>query len=112
MITRLGVPKNERDSEAIGVPALESELFLVAIVDDHPVARRGLQSILAEAGDIEVSAAVATPAELGRGGNSAARSDVIMLDLYYGGEASRENDAQQTTLNDYGVFQFNPCGFH
>ena len=26
--------------------------------------------------------------------------------LYFGGEASRENDAQQTTLNDYGVFQF------
>src|SRR5260370_365308 len=26
--------------------------------------------------------------------------------LSFGGEASRENDAQQTTLNDYGVFQF------
>ena len=26
--------------------------------------------------------------------------------MYYGGEASRENDAQQTTLNDYGVFSF------
>lgn len=26
--------------------------------------------------------------------------------LYYGGEANRENDAQQTTLNDYGVFSF------
>jgi hypothetical protein len=26
--------------------------------------------------------------------------------LYFGGEANRENDAQQTTLNDYGVFQF------
>jgi outer membrane receptor protein involved in Fe transport len=26
--------------------------------------------------------------------------------LYFGGEASRENDSQQTTLNDYGVFQF------
>ena len=26
--------------------------------------------------------------------------------LYYGGEANRENDAQQTTLNDYGVFAF------
>lgn len=62
-------------------------MFLVAIVDDHPVARRGLQSILAEAGDIEVSAAVATPADLGRGSNGAARPDVIMLDLYYGGEA-------------------------
>jgi len=26
--------------------------------------------------------------------------------LYYGGEANRENDAQQTTLNNYGVFAF------
>ena len=26
--------------------------------------------------------------------------------LYYGGEANRENDAQQTTLNNYGVFGF------
>jgi len=26
--------------------------------------------------------------------------------LYYGGEAGRENDAQQTTLNSYGVFSF------
>ncbi len=26
--------------------------------------------------------------------------------LYIGGEASRENDAQQTTLNDYGTFSF------
>jgi outer membrane receptor protein involved in Fe transport len=26
--------------------------------------------------------------------------------LSFGGEANRENDAQQTTLNDYGVFQF------
>lgn len=26
--------------------------------------------------------------------------------IYYGGEGNRENDAQQTTLNDYGVFSF------
>lgn len=26
--------------------------------------------------------------------------------LFYGGEVNRENDAQQTTLNDYGVFAF------
>lgn len=58
-------------------------MFLVAIVDDHPIARHGLQSILAEAGDMQVSAAVATPAELGRGDNGAGRPDVIILDLYY-----------------------------
>jgi DNA-binding NarL/FixJ family response regulator len=58
----------------------------VAIVDDHPVARRGLQSILAEAGDIEVSAAVASPAELSLAGPGAVRPDVIMLDLYHDGD--------------------------
>ncbi|HEX4258224.1 MAG TPA: response regulator transcription factor [Streptosporangiaceae bacterium] len=51
-------------------------------MDDHPVARRGLQSILAEAGDIQVSAAVAAPAELGLDDLDAAPPDVIMLDLY------------------------------
>ncbi len=58
----------------------------VAIVDDHPVARRGLQSILAEAGDIQVSAAVATPAELILDAPGAGHPDVIMLDLYYNGD--------------------------
>jgi two-component system, NarL family, nitrate/nitrite response regulator NarL len=61
-------------------------LIQVAIVDDHPVARRGLQAILAEAGDIQVSAAVATPAELGLAGPGAVRPDVIILDLYYPGD--------------------------
>jgi two-component system, NarL family, nitrate/nitrite response regulator NarL len=67
-------------------PAAESELIQVAIVDDHPVARRGLESILAEAGDIQVSAAVATPAELSLAGPGAVRPDVIMLDLYHDGD--------------------------
>lgn len=67
-------------------PAAESELIQVAIVDDHPVARRGLQSILAEAGDIQVSAAVATPAELSLAGLGEVRPDVIMLDLYLDGD--------------------------
>jgi len=67
-------------------PAAESELIQVAIVDDHPVARRGLQSILAEAGDIEVSAAVATPAGLSRAGPGEVHPDVIMLDLYLDGD--------------------------
>src|ERR1700683_2947428 len=61
-------------------------MIQVAIVDDHPVARRGLRSILAEAGDIEVSAAVATPAELNWNGPGAVHHDVIMLDLYHDGD--------------------------
>jgi outer membrane receptor protein involved in Fe transport len=45
------------------------------------------------------------------GSNVYALRDVVSLThgrhtLYLGGEASRENDSQQTTLNDYGVFQF------
>lgn len=67
-------------------PAAESELIQVAIVDDHPVARRGLQSILAEAGDIQVSAAVATVEELGLLDPGTSRPDVIMLDLYHDGD--------------------------
>lgn len=55
-------------------------------MDDHPVARRGLRSILAEAGDIEVSAAVATAAELSPDGPGVAQYDVIMLDLYHDGD--------------------------
>lgn len=61
-------------------------MIQVAIVDDHPVARRGLQSILAEAGDIQVSVAVATPAELSLDGPGAGPPDVIMLDLYHNDE--------------------------
>jgi two-component system, NarL family, nitrate/nitrite response regulator NarL len=61
-------------------------LIQVAIVDDHPVALRGLQAILAEAGDIQVSAAVATPAELSLARPGAVRPDVIMLDLYHDGD--------------------------
>jgi two-component system, NarL family, nitrate/nitrite response regulator NarL len=61
-------------------------LIQVAIVDDHPIARRGLQSILDEAGDIQVSAAVATAAELSLASPGAVRPDVIMLDLYLDGD--------------------------
>jgi two-component system, NarL family, nitrate/nitrite response regulator NarL len=64
----------------------ESELIQVAIVDDHPVARRGLQSILAEAGGIQVSADVASAAELSLASPGAVRPDVIMLDLYHDGD--------------------------
>ena len=60
-------------------------MIRVAIVDDHPVARRGLHSILAEAGDIRVSAAVATSAVLGLADSGATHPDVVMLDLYHDG---------------------------
>jgi two-component system, NarL family, nitrate/nitrite response regulator NarL len=62
--------------------------MLVAIVDDHPIAQRGLRSILAETDDIQVSAAVVTPAELILTGPGAVRPDVIILDLYCDGDES------------------------
>ena len=63
-------------------------MIQVTIVDDHPIARRGLQSILAEAGDIEVCAAVAALAELNLDDTGVSRPDVLMLDLYHDGEES------------------------
>jgi len=84
-------------------------LIQVAIVDDHPVARRGLQSILAEAGDIEISAAVATPAELGPGGPGAGRHDVIMLDLYHDGDQPCL-DAIESLRQDHKVLVVSASG--
>src|ERR1700753_1789350 len=75
----------ERDNGVLCFPATGCEVIQVAIVDDHPVARRGLQSILAEAGDIEVAAAVGDPAEFSAGGTGTG-PDVIMLDLYLDGD--------------------------
>ena len=49
------------------------------------------------------------------GNNVYALRDVVSMTkgkhtLFIGGEANRENDAQQTTLNNYGVFAFNSSG--
>ncbi|MFE2070545.1 LuxR C-terminal-related transcriptional regulator [Streptomyces sp. NPDC059467] len=65
----------------------EAEMIKVAIVDDHPLARRGLQAILGEADDIEVVLAESSPADLAaawEGG--AAAADVVLLDLYHGSD--------------------------
>jgi DNA-binding NarL/FixJ family response regulator len=57
------------------------DLVRVAIVDDHPIARRGVASALADAADISVVASVDSPAEL-----DAAGVDLIVLDLYHDGD--------------------------
>jgi two-component system nitrate/nitrite response regulator NarL len=58
-------------------------MIQVAIVDDHPLARRGLQSILSEAGDIIVTASVGSPAGLAVDEDPGDPGpDVVMLDLY------------------------------
>jgi DNA-binding NarL/FixJ family response regulator len=55
-------------------------MIRVAVVDDHPVARRGLESMLGEAADMEVSASVGSPDQLTDG---MAWPDVVLLDLYH-----------------------------
>lgn len=56
-------------------------MIQVAIVDDHPLARRGLAAILADAGDISVTLSTASPVALLESGQATA--DVVLLDLYH-----------------------------
>lgn len=58
-------------------------MIQVAIVDDHPLARRGMAAILAEAGDIEITLSTASPAELLAAAPDGV-ADVVLLDLYHG----------------------------
>lgn len=57
-------------------------MIRVAVVDDHPIARRGIEQILASADDIEVAASVGTAAELASDGSA----DVVIMDLYHDGD--------------------------
>ena len=59
-------------------------MLRVAIVDDHPVARHGLASMLAPTPDVEVVAAVAEVSELPRAPDGRFAFDVLLLDLYLG----------------------------
>lgn len=63
-------------------------MIRVAIVDDHPLARRGVEQILTESGRVRVVATASSPAELAPALAGAAvdlRPDVVVLDLYYDG---------------------------
>lgn len=63
-------------------------MIRVAIVDDHPLARRGVEQILTESGRVRVVATASSPAELAPALASVAgdlRPDVVVLDLYYDG---------------------------
>jgi DNA-binding NarL/FixJ family response regulator len=55
-------------------------MIRVAVIDDHPIARRGIEQMLASAGTCEVVASVATAAEL------AGPADVVIMDLYHDGD--------------------------
>ncbi|MFF5173661.1 response regulator [Micromonospora sp. NPDC000089] len=56
-------------------------MIRVAIVDDHPIARRGVQATLTESGTFELVASVDSPAALVDAPD--ALPDVIVLDLYH-----------------------------
>ncbi|MDQ2816314.1 MAG: response regulator transcription factor [Actinomycetota bacterium] len=62
-------------------------MIRVAIVDDHPIACRGVQQVLTESGRIDVVASAACPADLATALTGAGRHpDVIVLDLYCDGD--------------------------
>jgi DNA-binding NarL/FixJ family response regulator len=68
----------------------ESDMIRVAIVDDHPIARRGIEQVLAEVPGLRVVASAASPADLAAllsGADLASGyPDVMILDLYHDGD--------------------------
>lgn len=72
-------------------PLRESDMIRVAIVDDHPLARCGLEQILSGVDGLTVVASVASVAELAPpaslGPEASERCpDVLLLDLYHDGD--------------------------
>jgi DNA-binding NarL/FixJ family response regulator len=63
-------------------------MIRVAIVDDHPIARRGVEQVLTETGAVRVVATAAAPSGLldALGSGEAADLDLIVLDLYHDGD--------------------------
>jgi DNA-binding NarL/FixJ family response regulator len=63
-------------------------MIRVAIVDDHPIARRGVEQILADAGNFDVTASVGSAARLAETIRDGAEPwpDVVILDLYHDGD--------------------------
>jgi len=65
-----------------------SVMVRVAIVDDHPIARYGVKQVLARMDGLQVVASAASPSELAdHMPGTDERPDVVILDLYYGGDA-------------------------
>jgi two-component system, NarL family, nitrate/nitrite response regulator NarL len=65
----------------------EPDMIQVAIVDDHPIARRGVEQVLTESGSMRVLASVPTPGELAvHLQRSDSGPDVVILDLYHDGD--------------------------
>ncbi|GAA0387347.1 response regulator transcription factor [Microbispora corallina] len=65
-------------------------MIRVGVVDDHPIARRGVEHLLHETGRVKVVAAAGSLGELAaamEAAESPADFDVIVLDLYHDGGA-------------------------
>ncbi|MET8762844.1 response regulator transcription factor [Lentzea sp. NPDC004782] len=58
----------------------------VAVVDDHPIARLGIEHVLSAASHIEVVCSTGSVAELGRELERGAGLDALILDLYLDGD--------------------------
>jgi two-component system, NarL family, nitrate/nitrite response regulator NarL len=68
-------------------PRRETDMVRIAIVDDHPIARRGVAGALAEAGDFEVVASVDVADALGPVlADAGLMPEVVILDLYHDGD--------------------------
>lgn len=63
---------------------LAQAVIRVAVVDDHPVARRGIIAIIAGFPGLRVSTAVPDASDLPRDANGLVDADVILLDFYQG----------------------------
>ncbi|WP_433430467.1 response regulator [Nonomuraea sp. CA-141351] len=62
----------------------DTELIRVAIVDDHPIARRGVAAVLADTGGFDVLASVGSPTEFAAWvADAQTTPDVVILDLYH-----------------------------
>ena len=73
-----------RDNEERPAATGDEMTIQVAIVDDHPLARRGMAAILAEAGDITIAQSTPSPVELLETAQRGVVADVVLLDLYHG----------------------------
>lgn len=71
----------------IGVNCAGTDMIQAAIVDDHPLARRGIAQILAESGRIAVVAEAGSPEDLLSAlADAGITVDVVICDLYHGDE--------------------------
>ncbi|WP_432835292.1 LuxR C-terminal-related transcriptional regulator [Dactylosporangium sp. CA-092794] len=61
-------------------------MIQVAVLDDHPIARRGIEQVLAESAECTVTASAGSAAELAGLIAAPPGPDVIVLDLYHDGD--------------------------